>query len=301
MISTGDQVGSAFSGALKLSLLTGVACLALAGEAAAQSASAQIAPAQAAPTEPQARSVRPPPSDAEPAAADEAVDDEDEATEVEAITVTGQRDGIRTSIDSISYSLATDLQATSGSLADALRNVPSVEVDTEGNVSLRGDPGVTILIDGQPSGILSGPGRGQALLQLPADRYARIEVMTNPSAAYSPEGSGGVINLITNRTAPPAGVQTTGSLRVSVGEDGRWNGGLSGSWQKDRLTLSGDLNYRQDTTEVGFLREREVFDPATGALIGTIDSELEASNDQNGGVGRFTAEYRLTDRTQVTG
>lgn len=227
-------------------------------------------------------------------------EDDEEPAKVADIVVTGQADGVRTSIDSISYSLANDLQATTGSLADALRNVPSVEVDTEGNVSLRGDSSVTILIDGQPSGILTGPGRGQALIQLPADRYARIEVMTNPSAAYSPEGSGGIINLITKPSAPRAGTQTTGSVRINIGEDGRWNGGVSGTWQKDRLTLSGDLSYRADDTEVSMFRERELLDPATGAVVAATRSDMEALTDQTGGFGRFTAEYRLTDRTQLT-
>ncbi|WP_240623337.1 outer membrane beta-barrel family protein [Brevundimonas lutea] len=303
MTPTGESHSSMSGRGVRAALLAGVGVMALASAAAAQTNAPPPAPSASSqtPAQTQAQPTAPAQADPPPSESEDDQDAADEATELEAITVTGQRDGIRTSIDSISYGLANDLQATTGSLADALRNVPSVEVDTEGNVSLRGDPGVTILIDGQPSGILSGAGRGQALLQLPADRYERVEVMTNPSAAYSPEGSGGVINLISKRNAPPSGTQTTGSLRVNVGEDGRWNGGLSGSWQKDKLTLSGDLNYRQDTTEVGFLREREVFDPATGALVGTIDSELEASNDQNGGVGRFTAEYRLTDRTQVTG
>ena len=103
--------------------------------------------------------------------------------EVEGIVVSGQANEIRSSIDSTSYSLAKDLQATTGTLADALRNVPSVDVDPQGNVSLRGDSNVTILVDGRPSGMLSGDGRAQAILSLPADQYSRIEVMTNPSAA----------------------------------------------------------------------------------------------------------------------
>jgi hypothetical protein len=193
------------------------------------------------------------------------------------VTVTARADDVRTSIDSVSYSLANDLQATSGSLADALRNVPSVDVDSEGNVSLRGDANVTILVDGRPSGILTGPGRGQALIQLPASQYARIEVMTNPSAAYSPEGSGGVINLITKPTAPKPGTQSTGSVRANVGDNGRWNAGLSGSWQKDRLTLSGDVSYRSDPTELSFSRTREQLDPTTGAVVSTTTSISRSS------------------------
>ncbi len=217
------------------------------------------------------------------------------------VTVTARADDVRTSIDSVSYSLANDLQATSGSLADALRNVPSVDVDSEGNVSLRGDANVTILVDGRPSGILTGPGRGQALIQLPASQYARIEVMTNPSAAYSPEGSGGVINLITKPTAPKPGTQSTGSVRANVGDNGRWNAGLSGSWQKDRLTLSGDVSYRSDPTELSFSRTREQLDPTTGAVVSTTTVDQPIESEQNGAFGRFTAEYKLDDKTQLTG
>ncbi|VTO10992.1 TonB-dependent receptor plug domain-containing protein [Brevundimonas vancanneytii] len=181
-------------------------------------------------------------------------DKDDQPAAVGDVVVSARSNDVRTSIDSISYSLADDLQAATGTLAEALRNVPSVDVDPQGNVSLRGDGNVTILVDGRPSAILSGPNRADAVLQLPADRYARIEVMTNPSAAYSPEGSGGVINLITKpvpaavAAAAAAGASgatvTTGSLRANVGDNGRWNVGASGSRQRGKLTLTGDLSYR---------------------------------------------------------
>ena len=88
-----------------------------------------------------------------------------QAATVGDVVVNARASDVRTSIDATSYSLANDLQAVTGSVADALRNVPSVDVDPEGNVSLRGDSNVTILVDGRPSGILTGPGRGQALRQ----------------------------------------------------------------------------------------------------------------------------------------
>jgi outer membrane receptor protein involved in Fe transport len=283
---------------LKTILLAGSASVALAGPALAQSSPPASPPPPAAAG---TQTVPPPPAPIPPAAGaqDEAPPAED--TAVEDVVVTGRATDVRTSIDSVSYSLANDLQATTGSLADALRNVPSVDVDPQGNVSLRGDTGVTILVDGRPSGVLTGEGRAQALLQLPADRYARIEVMTNPSAAYSPEGSGGVINLITKPNAPRAGSQTTGSVRLNIGDDGRWNVGTSGSWQKDRLTLSGDLSYRADSATFEFGRLREQLDPVTGAVVSRTLIDQSNAGNQNGAIGRFSAEYRLTDRTQLTG
>uniref|UniRef100_UPI002637B7CC TonB-dependent receptor plug domain-containing protein n=1 Tax=Brevundimonas sp. TaxID=1871086 RepID=UPI002637B7CC len=258
---------------LKTILMAGAAMAAISSPVMAQTAPAQ--PAQ-----------QTPPARSQPA--QEQNEGEAQTDAVTDVVVTGNREETRTSIDSVSYSLDTDLQATTGSLADALRNVPSVDVDPEGNVSLRGDANVTILVDGRPSGILSGAGRGQAIQQLPAGQYSRIEVMTNPSAAYSPEGSGGVINLITRPNAPRPGRQTTGSIRVNVGDDGRWNAGVSGSIQEDRLTLSGDISYRADPVSVSLERIREQFNPATGALLSTTTTVQEVENDQSGVVSRVT-------------
>jgi outer membrane receptor protein involved in Fe transport len=279
-------------------LLVGVALTAVAGAASAQTAT------QTRPTAPPPQTTTPP-----PAPTDTQDDSGEEASSVGDVTVTARRNDIRTSIDSISYSLADDLQATTGTLADALRNVPSVDVDPQGNVSLRGDGNVTILVDGRPSAVLSGASRGDVILQLPADRYARIEVMTNPSAAYSPEGSGGVINLITKPTPSAAAgtpgalatVTRTGSIRVNAGDNGRWNLGAGGTWQRDRLTLTGDASYRYDQNEFAFERLREQLDPATGAVTSTTASTQNSQSDQDGAFGRIAVEYRLTDKTMLTG
>ncbi|MDB5471463.1 MAG: TonB-dependent receptor [Caulobacter sp.] len=258
-------------------LLVGVAFAATAGSAFAQTAAPLPPPAQQA--KPDAR----------------------ESTTVGDVEIKAAPGEVRTSIDSTSYSLANDLQAKSGSLADALRNVPSVDVDPQGNVSLRGDSNVTILVDGRPSGMLSGDGRAQAILSLPADQYSRIEVMTNPSAAYSPEGSAGVINLITKPTAPKQGHTATGSLRANIGDNERWNLGLSGNYQKDKLTLSGDLGIRHDLGEQTSDRIRERLDPLTGAVLSTTRQSQDVEGPSDVLFARFTADYRLTDKLTLTG
>ncbi|WP_428149869.1 TonB-dependent receptor domain-containing protein [Brevundimonas sp.] len=258
------------------------------------------ATALAAPAAPAlAQTATPAPATAQNRPADTQETPEDEATTVDEVTVTARATDVRASIDSVSYSLADDLQATTGSLADALRNVPSVDVDPQGNVSLRGDGNVTILVDGRPSGVLSGEGRAQALQQMQAGQYARIEVMTNPSAAYSPEGSGGVINLITRPNQPRPGTVSTGSLSANVGDDGRWNLGFSGSRTSGALTLSGNLGVRHDTGEQVIRRERERLDTASGRFLpSTQDQNVDFASD--GYYGDVGLEYRLTDKTQLT-
>ncbi|HKQ10159.1 MAG TPA: Plug domain-containing protein, partial [Rhizomicrobium sp.] len=102
----------------------------------------------------------------------------------EVVTVTAEKQSATTSIDRKTYRTSSDLSATAGSVNDVLRNIPSVEVDIQGNVSLRGDTNVQILIDGKPSTMLSAANRADVLSQMPANSIDSIEVMTNPSAQY---------------------------------------------------------------------------------------------------------------------
>src|SRR4051812_13721009 len=159
---------------------------------------------------------------------------------VEGVTVTGaSQNGFRSDIDRKSYGIATDLQTTTGSISDALRNIPSVEVDAQGNVSLRGDGNVTIMLDGKPTGQFKGAAGAQALQALPADSIERVEVITNPSAEFSPDGSAGIINLISKKVRKPG---RSGSLRASLGNRGRRQAAITLAYNSDKLTLSADAN-----------------------------------------------------------
>jgi outer membrane receptor protein involved in Fe transport len=159
------------------------------------------------------------------------------------IVVTGTRRGYDSSIDRRTYTIGKDIQAANGSIADVLRNIPSVDVDLQGNVSLRGDTNVTILVDGKPTSLFTGPGGGQTLQQIPANQYERVEVMTNPSAAFSANGSGGIINLITRKNRPNG---ATGSLRAAFGTRGRRSVGGSFADKLGKLTTNLSASWRHD-------------------------------------------------------
>ena len=214
----------------------------------------------------------------------------------ERIVVTGSRPQVIDAPDRLSFNVANDLGAQSGSLADALRNVPGVEVDLQGQVSLRGDPGVTILIDGRPSAMLRGEGRGDALQSMPANQIERVEVITNPSAAMSPEGSGGVINLIT-RKQRQAGL--TGTVRANVATEGRGNVSVSATRNRPGLTISGEAGYRRFTNEIEVEQERERLLPAGGTLVSV--QETFSENVAQAGNGRLGIEYELNKTNRLTG
>lgn len=211
------------------------------------------------------------------------------------ITVQGTAPPVRTSIDRNSYSVANDLQATTGSISDALRNVPSLEVDVQGNVALRGDTNVTILIDGKPSGMFQGDNRAQALQSLPADQIDRVEVITNPSAAFDPNGSGGIINLVTKKSRKPG---ANGSLRANVGSQGRQNAGISASYRSGKLTLSGDASYRHDSIKQSYERERSAVE-AGGVVRESLDAGVQGGRvnviNLRGG-----ADYDLTEDDRLS-
>ena len=215
----------------------------------------------------------------------------EKAAGVSAVVVTAEAPPVRTAIDRRSYSVSADLSAQSGAIADALRNIPSVEVDVQGNVSLRGDPSVTILIDGKPSSLFNGEGRGQALQQMPADRIDRVEVMTNPSAEFRGDGTGGVINLITKKAK---GTGRTSSLRLTAGDPGR--GGISGNmgYNGGKLSASGDLNYRRDPADQVEYEHRQQ---------ANLDSETQGKTefDFESLTGQGSVDYDLSDTLHLGG
>jgi len=211
------------------------------------------------------------------------------------VVVTGQAPAVQTSIDRRSYSVSGDLQAQTGAIADALRNVPSVEVDVQGNVSLRGDPNVTILVDGKPSSLFQGDNKGQALQSLPADSIERVEVITNPSAEFRADGTAGVINLISKKAK---GVGRTGSMRLTVGDGDRYVASANLGYNSNRLTMTGDLSVRQDTQKSRSADDRVQTDPVSGAqtFIGQDQITHILANSVNT---RFSADYDLTPRTRI--
>ena len=177
------------------------------------------------------------------------------------VTVQASRPDAQREIDRKSYSLAADQQAATGSLADVLRNLPGVDVSPQGQISIRGDSNVTILVDGQPSPLFQGPGRAQLLQQLPANMYERAEVMTNPSAAFRPEGSGGIINLITKKRSKPGREESISARAVST--DGA-SATARGVYTTAKYTLSGALFASGNRVTRNDVSTRQLVDPASG-------------------------------------
>ena len=135
------------------------------------------------------------------------------------VQVVGQRSQMKFEIDRKVFNVDQSLATAGGSASDVLGNIPSVQVDPEGEVSLRGNSSVTVWINGKESG-LSADNRAQILEQLPAESIERVEVITNPSAKYNPEGTAGIINIVLKKNRK-AGYY--GSLQAGVDTRGGYN------------------------------------------------------------------------------
>ncbi len=185
------------------------------------------------------------------------------------VTVQAKAPDYRSSIDRRSYSLTNDLATANGSLADVLRNVPTLDVDPQGNLSIRGDANVTILIDGQPAPAFNGPNRADLLQQLPANQYERVEVMTNPSAAFRPEGTGGIVNLISKKTR---GEVRTVSIAAAAATTPRERATVSGVLGEPKLTLSSNAFAVRQISNIEGRTTGEIVDPASGERAATAST-----------------------------
>lgn len=183
----------------------------------------------------------------------------------ETVVVTARKQQTEIAIDRRIYQMGTDIQATTGSASDVLRNLPSVNVDPLGNLTLRGDSGVQVLVDGKPSTMMSSANRADTLLQMPADSIARIEVITTPSAQYKPDGSAGIINIITKKSAAAG---WAGAVNAAMGSEGRSYLSLSGSYKPSLYRFYGGLNLRLDNRQRISSYDRQTVDTSGLGWIG---------------------------------
>jgi len=217
---------------------------------------------------------------------------------LERFTVEGKQDARLNSIDRKVYNVGKDIQSTTGSAGDLLQNVPSVDVDIDGNVSLRGSDNVLILIDGHTS-TLMGKSRAEVLQQLPADAIDRIEVITNPSAKFKPDGTAGIINIALKRKHD-AGL--SGTVSLNVGNGNRENTGLTLNLRKGSGNLFASYSLRQDDRPRTAADLRTITDPSTGAVTHAAKHTVELSRPLTR-IGRLGWDYAPTehDRFGLTG
>ena len=161
------------------------------------------------------------------------------------VKIEGIRSQMKFEIDKKVFNVDQAIAATGGSASDILQNIPSVEVDTEGTVSLRGSESVTVWINGKAQG-LTADNQGDILEQMPAESIERIEVITNPSAKYSPEGTVGIINIVLKRDRK-AGYYGSAQAGVSMYDTdfGGYNTSANINYSSGKMDAYANISYRE--------------------------------------------------------
>ena len=164
----------------------------------------------------------------------------EEARTLREVTVTGQRSSMKLEVDRKSFDVSQLVTNAGQSASEALENIPSVEVDNDGNVSLRGNTSVEVWINGKASG-LTADNRAQILQQLPAESIERIEVIDNPSAKFSAEGSAGIINIVLKKDLKPG---YYGSVQVGTNTRGGANTSFNINYNSPLVDAYANIGFR---------------------------------------------------------
>ena len=168
------------------------------------------------------------------------------STTMSEVNVESEKSMIETKVDKIIYNAEKDVTSKGGDATDLLQKVPTLSVDMDGNVSMRGSSSIKLLVNGKPSGLIA-MNMAEALKSIPADQIKSVEVITNPSAKYDAEGAAGIINIIT-KTKTMQGL--TGSLSGSGGT--RMNNmNASLNRRRGRLGINAGLGIRAGVKRFG--------------------------------------------------
>lgn len=218
---------------------------------------------------------------------------EEDAKEIEAIEVRAEKTTVDIKLDKKVYNLGKDLMVKGGTVSDVLDNIPSVTVDVEGNISLRGNENVRVLIDGRPSNAVS---INDALKMLPADAVDKIEVITNPSARYDAEGGAGILNIVLKK-GKTKGFSGTFITNTGYPDNHGISGTLNYKTQKINIFTNQSVNYRNNP---GFSEFNTKYLNSDNSARSYIDEYRDNSRINKGYNASFGFDWYLTKNATWT-
>lgn len=211
-------------------------------------------------------------------------------TSIQGVEVVADKAPVEFKIDKKIVNVSQDLIGSTGSAVTVLENIPSVQVDIEGNVTLRGSGSFTVLVDGKPS-VLQG---SDALEQIPASTIDHIEIITNPSAKYDPDGVGGIINVVLKKQKQPG---LNGVINAAVGTGNKYETDFTLNYRTRNFNIFGgaDINYHEFYME-GNSNYTTYYD----SVINHRDSDMRGEMHRQGYAARAGFDFYVTDKSTFT-
>ena len=207
------------------------------------------------------------------------------------VEVRAERTQVEVRLDKKIYNVGQDITVRGGNVSDVLANIPSIEVDFDGNVSLRGNSNVKILINGKPSGLvgLAGP---QGLRSIPSESIEKVEVVTSPSARYSAEGTAGILNIILKKQDL---LGFNGNVNLNAGDPK--SSGISGTFnlRNNKINIFNTTSFKDGDNNSNFFGNTEYFNSNL-----KIDNQTKSNRNSKNNFLNLGVEYYLDDKTSLT-
>ena len=210
--------------------------------------------------------------------------------QLEDLVIAVERSPVEIKLDKRIYNVGDDNVVKGGTASDVLDNIPSVSVDSDGTVSLRGNESVRVLIDGKPSGMASNI--ADALKMLSAESIEQVEVITNPSARYEAEGGAGLINIILKK-GKNQGVN--GNVTATVSDPFGYSVASTLNYREENFNIFANLSYRDNKTLGNSVNNSEYFDE-NGNTSQFVDEYSNRKRMRRGFNGNIGFEWYLTDK-----
>ena len=210
-----------------------------------------------------------------------------------AIDLVGRRSDVEIRLDKRVYNVGQNLNAKGTNVSDVLENIPSLSLDLDGNLELRGSSNVRILIDGKPSGLVGINGI-DALADLPAESIDRVEVITAPSARYQAEGSSGIVNIILVKNTLKG---LNGVFNISGGKFDSYGANASLNYKVGKFNFFTNSGYGDNTDRGGAFQEN------TYTPVGNYDKFYETRSFDRRRVGNnvnLGVDINLAQKTKLT-
>ncbi len=210
------------------------------------------------------------------------------------VEVVADKSTFNNTIDRKVYNIEKDVASQTGSVSDLLQNIPSVSVEVDGTISLRGSSNVTIFINGKPS-LLMRKNSSVVLQQMPANSVKRIEVITNPSAKYKPDGVGGIINIVLKKESRQG---INGTLLANVGNMSRYNTNAMLNYNPGKINLFGSYGIRRHNSQRISTSER-INKDSLSQVINYYDNNSSSYVKPMTHIGNLGLDFLINEKNKV--